>query len=317
MDPFRERIENLLRQGKISPEEANKLLRALDNTGDTTSDPLTGSGVTPPPPPRATPPTPPRAAPQPMSVPPRAAPTPPAPPTPPVSATTQSSSAQIDGDIGKLSVSITAGDINIRGLPNHKGITAHSNNGQLEVIQNGDDVRIVASSQIADPTEIGWLNTVLKTIGRNLPVNLEITVPSDFKLLEIAALAGDVDVTGVTGRVKVNLQAGDLTLNDAGSFEINAKAGDVKISTTLTEGDSRVTALAGSIKLKLQPGSSVALKASTVAGDVSAKGFILTQTEKRVTGGSLEGRLGGGRASLECRLTAGDLEIEAVGGSSQ
>ena len=318
MDPFRERIENLLRQGKISPEEANKLLRALDNTGDTTSDPLTGSGApTPPPPPRATPPTPPPAAPQPMPVPPRAAPTPPAPPTPPASTTTQSSSAQIDGDIGKLSVSITAGDINIRGLPNHKGITAHSNNGQLEVIQNGDDVRIVASSQIADPTEIGWLNTVLKTIGRNLPVNLEITVPSDFKLLEIAALAGDVDVTGVTGRVKVNLQAGDLTLNDAGSFEINAKAGDVKISTTLTDGDSRVTALAGSIKLKLQPGSSVALKASTVAGDVSAKGFILTQTEKRVTGGSLEGRLGAGRASLECRLTAGDLEIEAVGGSSQ
>ena len=317
MDPFRERIENLLRQGKISPEEANKLLRALDNTGDTTSDPLTGSGVTPPPPPRATPPTPPRAAPQPMSVPPRAAPTPPAPPTPPVSATTQSSSAQIDGDIGKLSVSITAGDINIRGLPNHKGITAHSNNGQLEVIQNGDDVRIVASSQIADPTEIGWLNTVLKTIGRNLPVNLEITVPSDFKLLEIAALAGDVDVTGVTGRVKVNLQAGDLTLNDAGSFDVNTKAGDVKISTKLTEGDSRVTALAGSIKLKLQPGSSVALKASTVAGDVSAKGFVLTQTEKRITGGSLEGRLGGGRATLECRLTAGDLEIEAIGGSSQ
>ena len=245
-----------------------------------------------------------------------AAPTPPAPPVT-NSTTTQSSRAQIDGLVNKLNVSITAGDINIRGLPNHSGISAHSDNGRLEVIQNGDEVRLVASTQIADPTEIGWLNTVLKTIGRNLPVNLEITVPSDFKLLEINALAGDVDVSGVTGRVKVDLQAGDLTLNDAGSFEINAKAGDVKISTTLTDGDSRVSALAGSIKLKLQPGSSVALKASTVAGDVSAKGFVLTQTEKRITGGSLEGRLGGGRATLECRLTAGDLEIEAIGGSSQ
>lgn len=312
MDPFRERIENLLRQGKISPEEANKLLRALDNTGDTTSAPLTGHGAVSPPPP----PTPPTPVVPPAS-PPRATPTPPVSPTPPITTTTQSSSAQIDGAVAQLSVSITAGDINIRGLPNHQGITAHSNNGQLEVIRNGDDVRIIASSQIHDPTEIGWLNTVLKTIGRNLPVNLEITVPSDLKLLEIAALAGDVDVTGVTGRVNVNLQAGDLTLNDAGSFTINAKAGDVKISTTLSDGDSRVTALAGSIKLKLQPGSSVALKASTVAGDVSAKGFILTQTEKRITGGSLEGRLGGGRATLECRLTAGDLEIEAVGGSSQ
>ena len=318
MDPFRERIENLLRQGKISPEEANKLLKALDNTGDTTSAPLTGSGAPTPPPPRAVPPTPPRATPQPMPVPPRAAPTPPAPPKPPVtSTTTQSSSAQIDGDVSKLSVSITAGDINIRGLPNHKGITAHSDNGRLEVIRSGDEVRLVASTLIADPTEIGWLNTVLKTIGRNLPVNLEITVPSDLALLEVKALAGDVDVIGVTGRVTMDLQAGDLTLNDAGSFDISAKAGDVKVNTTLTTGNSRLTALAGNISLKLQSGSSVSLKASTVAGDVSAKGFILTQTEKRITGGSLEGRLGGGRATLECRLTAGDLEIEAIGGSTQ
>ena len=316
MDPFRERIENLLRQGKISPEEANKLLKALDNTGDTTSAPLTGHGAVPPipVPPIPRPPTPP--APVTPPPPPRAAPAPPVPPVT-TSTTTQSSNAQIDGLLNKLSVSITAGDINIRGLPNHKGITAHSDNGHLEVIRNGDEVRLVAIGQINDPTEIGWLNTVLKTIGRNLPVDLEITVPSDFKLLEIAALAGDVDVNGVTGRVKVDLQAGDLTLNDAGSFEINAKAGDVKINTTLTDGDSRVTALAGSIKLKLQSGSSVTMKASTVAGDVSAKGFILTQTEKRITGGSLEGRLGGGRATLECRLTAGDLEIEAVGGTSQ
>ena len=315
MDPFRERIENLLRQGKISPEEANKLLRALDNTGDTTSAPLTGSGAVPPPPPRAVPPTPVT----PPAPPPRAAPAPPIPPAPPAtsSTTTQSSSAQIDGLVSKLSVSITAGDINIRGLPNHKGITAHSDNGRLEVIRNGDEVRLVASTLIHDPTEIGWLNTVLKTIGRNLPVNLEITVPSDLALLEVKALAGDVDVNGVTGRVTMDLQAGDLTLNDAGSFDISAKAGDVKVSTTLTTGDSRLTALAGNISLKLQPGSSVALKASTVAGDVSAKGFILTQTEKRITGGSLEGRLGGGRATLECRLTAGDLEIEAIGGSSQ
>ena len=133
MDPFRERIENLLRQGKISPEEANKLLRALDNTGDTTSAPLTGHGAVSPPPP----PTPPTPVVPPAS-PPRAAPTPPVSPTPPITTTTQSSNAQIDGAVAQLSVSITAGDINIRGLPNHQGITAHSNNGQLEVIRNGD-----------------------------------------------------------------------------------------------------------------------------------------------------------------------------------
>ena len=48
-DPFRERIENLLRQGKISPEEANKLFRALEPQGETASasTPLTGSQPAP------------------------------------------------------------------------------------------------------------------------------------------------------------------------------------------------------------------------------------------------------------------------------
>lgn len=69
MDPFRQRIENLLRQGKITPEEANKLIRALEPQGETTSEALTGTVpvvpppqvklVEPPPPPPPKPVTPP------------------------------------------------------------------------------------------------------------------------------------------------------------------------------------------------------------------------------------------------------------------
>jgi hypothetical protein len=312
MDPFRERIENLLRQGKITPEEANKLLKALDNTGDTTSDALTGSTPAPkmPPPP---PPMPRASSPVPPTPPQVAAPTPPSPPP----TTSSQSSAQIDGLVAKLIVVTNAGDINIKGVPGKTNITAHSRNGTLEVIHENGMVRMIAHGRIDDPTELGWLNTVLKTIGRSLPVDLDVEVPTNLAFLEVKALAGDVDVSGIVGHVKMDLQAGDLKLRDASSFEILTKAGDVKVNTTLTDGESRLIALAGDIGIILQPGSSVSLMASTTAGDVSAKGFILTQTEKRIVGGNLEGRLGGGRAKLECRLTAGDLNIEAAGGTSQ
>jgi DUF4097 and DUF4098 domain-containing protein YvlB len=126
-----------------------------------------------------------------------------------------------------------------------------------------------------------------------------------------------VDVRGVKGRVELDLQAGDLDLVDATSFRIVTKAGDVKVRTTLKSGESSVTALAGDVDVTLEPGSSVSLKASTTAGDVSARGFILTQTDKRMTGGSLEGRLGAGNAKLEARLTAGDLDIIALDGEKQ
>jgi hypothetical protein len=319
MDPFRERIEHLLRQGKISPEEANKLLKALDNTGDTTSAPITGSGAPVPPPPARPTPTPP---PPPVSSQPVTPPPPPpqpssSPPPPPVAAPSAPSEVRLEEGVAKLTLSVTAGDVDVRGVPGARGIHAKTNNGTLEVIRDSDGVRIVAHGRVEDPTEIGWLNTVLRTIGRNLPVNLHVEVPTDLAQLEVKALAGDVDVRGVRGRVRLDLQAGDLKLEDASSFEINAKAGDIKVSTTLTDGDSRISALAGDVDVRLQPGSSVSLTASTTAGDVSARGFVLTQTEKRVTGGSLEGRLGAGRARLACKLTAGDLDIEAVGGLNQ
>jgi DUF4097 and DUF4098 domain-containing protein YvlB len=113
------------------------------------------------------------------------------------------------------------------------------------------------------------------------------------------------------------LSAGDLKLRDVGQFEIDAKAGDIKVNTKLETGESKISALAGDIEVRLEPGSSVSLKARVQAGDVGAKGFILSQTDKRITGGSLEGRLGAGRAKLEVSLMAGDLDVIAIDGEKQ
>ncbi|MFN3267050.1 MAG: DUF4097 family beta strand repeat-containing protein [Deinococcales bacterium] len=324
MDPFRQRIENLLRQGKITPEEANKLLRALEPQGETTSEALTGS-VPVVPPPQVQPVTPP-LPPQPV--------TPPSPPKvvipspPPVvedkvikpnlgNATASSGNAVLTGDFSRLEISANSGDVTVRGVAGLKQIEAEVKNGTLETSHKNGRARIVAHGNLDDPTEIGWLNTVIKTIGRALPVQLEVRVPEDLENLEVRLLAGDLDVLNVQGFIEVDLSAGDLTLEGASRFIVNAKAGDIKVKTKLDGGESSVKALAGDVKVQLLSGSSVALTASVTAGDVSAKGFILTQTEKRLTGGSLEGRLGAARAKLQCSLTAGDLDIIAIDGTNQ
>ncbi len=329
MDPFRQRIENLLRQGKISPEEANKLIRALEPAGETTSEALTGSAPVPPPPPKAQPAPPP---PPPVVVTPVTPVTPPTPPTPPTPKVpkievdisthtkTDANTTSINlENINHLEINANSGDIHITGVPGLNRIEATVKNGRLELDTRGNSnsARLVAHGNIDDPTEIGWLNTVIKTIGRALPVQLEVRVPEHLANLEVKAVAGDIDIINVQGAVQLDISAGDVTIEGATSFMVNAKAGDIKIKTKLENGASHVHALAGDVNVELLPGSSVALKASTTAGDVSAKGFILTQTEKRMVGGNLEGRLGAARATLECRLTAGDLDIIAIGGTSQ
>jgi hypothetical protein len=323
-DPFRERIENLLRQGKISPEEANKLFRALEPQGETASasTPLTGSQPAPSIPTPPKPPIPPVPVAAVVPPTPSMPVTPPTPPTPPSSAMPTSHSKGLDhyvhaANIRKLVINATAGDIDVEGIPGMANIEANVKNGSLEITEDGDVIRILGVGKIDDPTEIGWLNTVIRTIGRNLPVDIHVKVPSSLLELEVKALAGDVSVAGVIGMVSLEMSAGDLKLKDAGRFNINAKAGDIKVRTKLTDGESNLRALAGNVDVILEAGSSVTMKASNSAGDITAKGFILTHTEKRVVGGSLEGRLGAGRAKLNVNLSAGDLDIEAIDGMNQ
>lgn len=307
-DPFRERIENLLREGKVSPEEARKLFKALDSQGESTQEAVTRPNTP------AAPPSPPQVAPQPapQAAPPKPEPKPAEPPRP-------SSSAFYDGPVRHVIISALAGDIRVEGkagLVNRVNAIG-TNTDNIAMTYDGEVLRVGGNSTLGNPTELGWLDTVFKAIGRAIPVDIRLEVPQNLERLEIKALAGDVDVRGVLGRVELELQAGDLDLTDASSFRIETKAGDVKVKTKLTDGESSMTALAGDVDIRLEPGSSVTLKASTTAGDCSAKGFILTQTDRRMTGGSLEGRLGSGRARLEARLTAGDLDIIAEGGESQ
>jgi Putative adhesin len=318
-DPFRDRIENLLREGKISPEEANKLFRALEAQGETVekSTPTVGQGSSGQaiPTPR-TPQTP--QAPQV----PQAPPVPPVLPVPPVSTTTHSETKQthefeFDGPIKAVFININAGDIEVIGVPGNR--LQVEGNGVLSVVHDEatQTIRIGSSGKMDNPTEVGFLDTVFKAIGRVIPVNIKVKLPANLPRLEVKAFAGDVDVQGVIGNVHIDLSAGDIKLRDASQFEIISKAGNIKVNTKLENGESKVTGLAGDIKVNLEPGSSVSLKARVQAGDVGAKGFILSQTDKRITGGLLEGRLGAGRAKLDVSLSAGDLDVIAIDGEKQ
>jgi hypothetical protein len=321
-DPFRDRIENLLREGKISPEEANKLFKALEAQGETVekSTPTVGQGSsgpaipTPVKPVAPTPPTPPM---------------PPMPPAPPAPTRAEASTTRtvethqetqqfdFDGPLKAVFININAGDIEVIGVP---GNQLHvEGNGVLSVMREENDqiIRIGSSGKMDNPTEVGFLDTVFKAIGRVIPVNIKVKVPANLPRLEVKAFAGDVDVQGVMGSVRIDLSAGDIKLRDASQFEISSKAGNIKVNTKLENGESKITGLAGEIDVNLLPGSSVSLKASTQAGNVGAKGFILSQTDKRITGGSLEGRLGAGRAKLEVSLSAGDLDVIAIDGEKQ
>lgn len=294
-DPFQDRIDSLLKDGKITPEEAERLRSALDTHGEPTAgerpagSAFSSSMPRPPEPPRAP------AAPAVLEQP-----------------RTKVSPEPVTR-VRHAIVSAMAGEIRIEGRDGLDRVKL-SGEGQIELHYDGDTARVTSSGRLDNPTEVGWLDTVFRSLGRVIPVDVRIEVPADLETLQVKALAGDVDVRGVLGRVELDLQAGDLDLRGASSFKITTKAGDVNVKTRLTDGDSSITALAGDVDVQLEPGSDATIHASVSAGELATRGFTITKTDKRLTGGSIQGSTGSGRARLDVRLTAGDVNISGPAG---
>lgn len=301
-DPFQDRIDSLLEDGKITPEEAERLRAALDTRGEPASDDRSpGSGFSSPilssPMPR--PPEPPRA---------------PAAPDARDQSPTKGSPEPVTR-VRHAVVSAMAGEIRVEGRDGLDRVRL-SGQGQIELYYDGDTARVTSSGRLDNPTEIGWLDTVFRSLGRVIPVDVRIEVPADLETLRIKALAGDVDVRGVRGRVELDLQAGDLDLRGASSFKITTKAGDVNVKTRLADGDSSISALAGDLDVQLESGSDVTIQASVQAGELETRGFTISKTDKRLTGGTVEGRAGAGSARLDVTLTAGNVSIRVPEGGA-
>ena len=129
--------------------------------------------------------------------------------------------------------------------------------------------------------------------------------------LELEAQAGSIGVSGVEGAVKARVQAGSLTIEGfRGPLDVNVQAGSLRASGILDQGLSRIGCEAGSVRLRLESGSSVRVRARSTLGKVSLGD---RDTVAVGAGGVEEMVIGSGQATLEIDSTMGSVRVE--GGS--
>jgi hypothetical protein len=105
-------------------------------------------------------------------------------------------------------------------------------------------------------------------MGRGDFSPLRIRVNPDLPL-EIEAQAGRVRVRGVHGPIQGNIQAGGLDIVDFRSpIDLTVQAGSVSARGRLDGGQSRVRCDAGSVRFRLERGSSVRVSARNTLGKV-------------------------------------------------
>lgn len=121
---------------------------------------------------------------------------------------------------------------------------------------------------------------------------------------------GPIDVRDVVGDVDLKTLAGPVHARDIeGRIEARSAAGPINASFAGRPGGALRTA-AGSIVVRLPPGSGAELDAQSVAGGARVERSL--PFEGRRSGGRLVGRIGPGGASLVLRSTAGGIRVRST-----
>ena len=142
------------------------------------------------------------------------------------------------------------------------------------------------------------------------PKRIELELPAGMGV-ELAVKAGDVRLQGVT-HVRGRMLAGDLHIAGAEYVDIDKKAGDLQVAMRATSGTQRLIAKAGDVDVTLEPGSDVRVSADVKVGDLRVDGAALQgERSSKGVGHRYVGRVGAGSAELTVRLTAGSLRLRS------
>jgi DUF4097 and DUF4098 domain-containing protein YvlB len=152
---------------------------------------------------------------------------------------------------------------------------------------------------------------------RHCSSEFSVMVPREMALVKLETEGGNVDATGVTGRVEAESGGGSMKLDDIGGG-VNAETGGGSIEVGTISGDLGLHTGGGSIEVRQANGK---LTAETGGGSVEiqscAQGAVIetggSSINVRHCNGKVKASTGGG--SVDLSDIGGPAEIETGGGS--
>jgi len=217
-------------------------------------------------------------------------------------------------DGGRFSISNVNGSITVTGV----------GGGEVEIIatkkadnqEELDEIEIEIShsnSEIVIDTEVGKSHGWFSHGNSSGQVKYEITVPLGTVLDAVKTVNGDVNISGVNGKVVAESVNGGLEINDlAGDANLSTVNGSIDAEFVRLEGGQSVKAetVNGRISITLPPDADVEVSADTLNGGISGRDFGLV-TDKGFVGSDLNGKIGNGSARLNIDTVNGSIKIRS------
>ncbi len=155
---------------------------------------------------------------------------------------------------------------------------------------------------------------------RRLPIRLTVRMNPDLPL-EVDLGAGTLSIRDVKGPIRARASAGTARIEGfASPLDIAVLSGTVRASGVLSSGDSRVRCEAGTVRIHLERGSSVRVRAHTALGKVvlpnsaESRGPIRVEVHRRrgwPIGSDEQATVGAGAGTLEVEASMGTVQVSA------
>jgi len=213
---------------------------------------------------------------------------------------------------GRFSISNVNGSITVTGGKGDKveivAVKKADNQDGLDKIE----IEIShSSSEIIIETELGESNSWFSRGSNSGQVTYDVIVPASSVLDSVETVNGDVNISGVSGKVVAESVNGDLDISDLeGDVSLATVNGGVAADFTKCEGEQNIKAetVNGRVTITLPEDADVQVSADTLNGGINGRDFGL-ETEKGFVGSDLNGKIGDGSARLNVDTVNGSIKI--------
>ena len=207
---------------------------------------------------------------------------------------------------------------------------------ELQITVGGGDLKISRSQDPELKLRAALYRCKIDKDERRVEISaggadLELEVPPAISALRLTSGGGDISVEGVSlslkakvrggdfrgaqleGAIEVHATGGDVKLEnvDSPALEVASHAGDIDVTMgTVKDGRLNLRSLGGDVSLKLSPDSAFDVQIETLGGEVHTD-LPLEVAEKRKhrLRHRLKGSLGGGGAQISLTSQGGDVSL--------
>src|ERR1044072_6366348 len=210
---------------------------------------------------------------------------------------------------GQVSVSNISGDVVVTGYDGDAII--------VRGIKKGRDSDRV---EIEDKSSAGRVDVGVrypKQCNCDASVRFEVRVPRSvsYNFDGFSSVSGDVDVSGVTGRLRASAVSGDVKVkNVSGSVSVNSVSGDVEVEVDRLEGsdDMKFSSVSGDVNVRMPANLDAEVDISSLSGTIKTDFGIEVREEPHGTRTYARGRWGSGSRRVKMSSVSGDLSLRRL-----